>query len=144
MVTGTGDDRRGETFEDLAEYIRAYRAGGYDVAHVAESICGDCGGRGFEVVTDGDDGAQRICVTCGNVAFIADSADYWEEEEVGDCTCPCGGTTFAVGLGLAMREDGVDVRWISVGLRCLTDGRLGVYADWKISYGPSGHLRLQA
>ncbi len=52
----------------------------------------------------------------------------------------------AVGFSL---RDGGDVRWISIGLRCLTDNTLtdttlGVYADWKINYGPSGHLLSQA
>ena len=33
-----------------------------------------------------------------------------------------------------------EIRWISVGLRCLTDGTLGVYTDWKIDYTPTAHL----
>lgn len=33
-----------------------------------------------------------------------------------------------------------EVRWVSVGLRCLTDGTLGVYTDWKIDYTPTAHL----
>jgi hypothetical protein len=37
-----------------------------------------------------------------------------------------------------------DGRWISIGIRCLTDNALGVYADWKINYGPSGHHPSQA
>jgi hypothetical protein len=41
------------------------------------------------------------------------------------------------GLLVAQRRN---VRWISIGLRCLTDNTPGVYADWKINYGPSGHL----
>jgi hypothetical protein len=32
------------------------------------------------------------------------------------------------------------VRWISLGLRCVQDGTLGVYADWKVDYSPTGHL----
>jgi hypothetical protein len=40
-----------------------------------------------------------------------------------------------VAVGFSLR-DGGDVRWISIGLRCLTDNTLGVYADWKINYGP--------
>jgi hypothetical protein len=48
-----------------------------------------------------------------------------------------------VAVGFSLR-DGGDVRWISIGLRCLTDNTLGVYADWNINYGPSGHLLSQA
>jgi len=36
------------------------------------------------------------------------------------------------------------VRWVSVGLRCLKDNALGVYADTKIDYSPSRHLLGQA
>jgi hypothetical protein len=32
------------------------------------------------------------------------------------------------------------VRWVSLGLRCVQDGTLAVYADWKIDYSPTGHL----
>jgi hypothetical protein len=43
-------------------------------------------------------------------------------------------------VGFALHDDG-EVRWISVGLRCLADDNtLGVYADWKVNYSPSGHL----
>ncbi|GAA3941267.1 hypothetical protein [Actinoplanes auranticolor] len=52
---------------------------------------------------------------------------------------PCGNETFAAALGFALTAD-EEVRWISVGLRCLTDGTLGVYTDWKIDYTPSAHL----
>jgi len=61
----------------------------------------------------------------------------------GECRCPCGRGEVAVAVGFSLRDDG-DVRWISIGLRCLTDNTLGVYADWKINYGPSGHLLSQA
>lgn len=46
---------------------------------------------------------------------------------------------FTVGVGFALRDDG-DVRWISIGLLCVQDGTLGVYADWKIDYSPTDHL----
>jgi hypothetical protein len=53
--------------------------------------------------------------------------------------CLCGGERFDVAVGFALRKDG-EVRWVSVALRCTADGVLGVYADWKIDYSPSGHL----
>jgi hypothetical protein len=37
-----------------------------------------------------------------------------------------------------------EVRWISLGLGCLTDGVLGVYSDWKIDYVPTAHLLADA
>ena len=62
----------------------------------------------------------------------------WMMEALGDLL------GFAVCLvliryGFAMTADN-EVRWISVGLRCLTDDTLGVYTDWKIDYGPTAHL----
>ena len=58
-------------------------------------------------------------------------------------SCPCGGETFAVAVGFAMAADD-EVRWISLGLRCLTGGVLGVYSDWKIDYVPTAHLLADA
>jgi hypothetical protein len=37
-----------------------------------------------------------------------------------------------------------EVRWISVGLRCLADNTLGVYTDWKVDYLPTAHLLADA
>jgi hypothetical protein len=135
---------RGEDFADLADYIREFQAEGYPVDQVVESVCGHCNGRAFRVLVDDTEGcAQRTCVGCGTAAFIADSAETWEEADPGECECPCGGGEFAVAVGFSLRDDG-EVRWISIGLRCLTDNTLGVCADWKISYGPSRHLLSQA
>ncbi|MBG6134410.1 hypothetical protein [Longispora fulva] len=135
---------RGEEFADLAEFIRHFQAGGYPVDTVVESTCRPCGGYSFRVALDDEEGcAQRVCVNCGVAAFIADSAEYWTEADPGECECPCGGDEFTVAVGFALR-DGQDVRWISVGLRCLTDNSLGVYTDWKIDYSPTEHLFNQA
>jgi hypothetical protein len=54
---------------------------------------------------------------------------------------PCGNEEFAVAVGFAFFDDG-EVRWISIGLRCLKDNTLGVYADTKIDYSPSRLLDL--
>lgn len=137
-------NKSGESGEGIAEFIHEFRAGGYPVTRVAEAVCRHCAGRAFRVAVDDDEGcAQRVCVACGAAAFIADSADYWAEADPGECECPCGGGEFAVSVGFALLDD-EEVRWISVGLRCLTDNALGVYADWKIDYTPTKHLLDQA
>ena len=156
-----------EGFGALAAYVRDYRAGGYPVTTVTESVCTDCGGRAFHVALDDEAGcAERACTACGGTALLADSADYWPEAELVECECPCGGDVFAVAVGFGSGEgdgdvqgygrgagfgvgavragDRDDVRWVSIGLRCLRDGTVGVYTDWKIDYSPSGHLRGQA
>jgi hypothetical protein len=140
----SGELWRGEDFADLADYIRHFQAEGYQVDQVVESVCGHCNGRAFRVLVDDTEGcAQRTCIGCGTAAFIADSAENGDEADPGECQCPCGRGEVAVAVGFSLRDDG-DVRWISIGLRCLTDNTLGVYADWKINYGPSGHLLSQA
>ncbi|MFI0405232.1 hypothetical protein [Actinomadura sp. 3N508] len=142
MIDTSGELWRGEDFADLAAFIREYQAEGYAVGEVTESVCGQCGGRAFRVLA-GQDAAQRTCTGCGTSEFIVDSADYWEEAEPDECECPCGGDEFAAAVGFSLRPDG-DVRWVSLGLRCLADGTLGVYTDWKINYGPSAHLVTKA
>jgi hypothetical protein len=134
---------RGEDFDDLSEYIRSFKAGGYPVATVAESRCGECGGHSFRVNIDEEEATQRVCLTCGTVAFIGDSAEHWTVTDHDSCACPCGGEEFAAAVGYALLDDG-EVRWVSVGLRCLKDNTLGVYADTKIDYSPSRHLLDQA
>lgn len=135
---------RGGDFAALAAHVKDHRAGGYEVTYVAESVCAHCGGRAFEVGVDDEAGcAQRRCLTCGEFTLIADSSDYWSEAQPEPCECPCGGDVFAVAVGFAPAEAD-EVRWVSIGLRCLKDNRLGVYTDWKIDYTPSGHLRDMA
>ncbi|MEV4724747.1 hypothetical protein [Micromonospora humida] len=134
---------RGENVDDLADYLRYFAAGGYPVNTVVESRCAGCDGRSFRVDIDEEEATRRTCLACGAVAFIGDSADYWDETGHDSCSCPCGGEQFAVAVGYALGADG-EVRWISVGLRCLDDGTLGVYADTKIDYIPSRHLLDQA
>ena len=65
--------------------------------------------------------------------------DHVDDCEFGEATCPCGGDLFGVAVGFSLLDDG-EVRWVSLGLRCRSDGQLGVYTDWKIDYGPSRHL----
>ena len=74
--------------------------------------------------------------------FIADREEHWDDDESADyfCGCPCGAEEFAGAVGFSSREDGQGVRWVFIGLRCLSCGLLGIYEDWKISYGPSLHL----
>lgn len=134
---------RGDGFDDLAEFIRHFEAGGYPVATVVESRCAECDGRAFRVDIDDEEATRRMCLGCGAIAFIGDGADYWNEDDHDSCACPCGNEEFAVAVGFAFFDDG-EVRWVSVGLRCLKDNTLGVYADTKIDYSPSRHLLDQA
>ncbi|MGS2617118.1 hypothetical protein ACVCAH_21725 [Micromonospora sp. LZ34] len=139
-IDGPGRWRAGTASAELDTYLRQFAAGGYPVARVVHAACVRCGGSDFGVRVDDDPGyAERTCHACGDRSLLLDAADVAEDADPGDAACPCGGERFDVAVGFALREDG-EVRWVSVGLRCTADGVLGVYADWKIDYSPSGHL----
>jgi hypothetical protein len=124
---------------DLATYIREYEAGGLPVDHVKGLVCGRCRGTVFLVSVDDDDNcAVATCRNCLADKAIADTGKRLQDAELGECDCVCGGETFEVAVGFAMAGD--DVRWVTVGLRCLTDDVLGVILDWKIDARPSAHL----
>ncbi len=124
---------------DFSGFLKDVTADGYPVGHVVEAVCA-CGGRTFGVEV-GDEGecARRVCVACGEGAFIGDSDEYWDEVEPDGCACPCGGEVFELAVGFSLLPDG-EVRWVTVALRCVADGEFGVYADWKIDYLPSRQL----
>ncbi|MEV8362613.1 hypothetical protein [Streptomyces niveus] len=110
---------------------------------IAPSVCEGCGGRVFLFLVNAS-GAERRCSGCGSRAFIADSEEYWNEEswegdEPGGAGCPCGSEEFEAAVAFSLGGDGL-VRWVTVGLRCVEDGFCGIYADWKIDYGPTDHL----
>lgn len=79
---------------------------------------------------------------------MLDSADYADDASPEECACPCGGEEFELAVGFAMAEVadaegspiGREVNWVSIGARCVRDGTLGVYADWRIGYAPTDHL----
>ena len=143
MVIGGSGQRPEMTAAELDAYLREFQAGGYPVARVVHARCGRCGGSAFGVRIDDDAGyADRTCHLCGDRSVMLDAADVAEDADPGDAACLCGGERFDVAVGFALREDG-EVRWVSVALRCTADGALGVYADWKIDYSPSGYLMVR-
>ena len=134
---------KGESFEDLADYIRQLTADTYPADRIVQSVCG-CGNTTFHLLADQDEGcAQRICTKCQLVAFICDSAEQWDDAEPVKVRCSCKRTVFELGIGFSMRAPD-EVRWITIGQRCIICGTLGSYVDWKIDYGPSEHLLVMA
>jgi hypothetical protein len=141
-VSVHGDDQVGEGVPaELAAFLRGAVDG--RPVKIAPSVCEGCGGRVFFVLVNAS-GAERECSGCGSRALIADSEGYWNEESweddaPGPAGCPCGSEEFEAAVAFSLGGDGA-VRWVTVGLRCIKDGFCGVYADWKIDYGPTGHL----
>jgi hypothetical protein len=134
---------RGADFNDLAEYIKLITAEGYPADQIVQSVC-VCGNTTFRLLADPDEGcAQRICTACGAAAFIGDSDEYWEDAEARRVRCPRGHTILELGVGFSLRDDG-DVKWITIGQRCVKCGVLARYVDWKINYSRSVHLLSMA
>lgn len=139
MIDRSGPLWRGGSFEDLADYVREYTSASYPAGRVVQSRCSSCAATTFAMRVDDEEGcAVRRC-GCGTSAFIADSAEYADDADLGEAACPCGATTFEVGVGFSVHDDG-DIRWVTVGARCVSCGGLGVYAEWKIDYSPTEHL----
>jgi len=135
----------GETYEDLAEYLRELTAGGYPADEVRECVCATCQGRVFGLRADRNEGgARRTCRACRTKQFIADSGEYWDECEPRTWKCVCGSKDANLAVAYSLYEKGGDVRWITVGQRCTSCGVLGSYVDWKVAYGPSDHLLNQS
>lgn len=139
-ITRKGQTWSGTAAADLDTYLRAFAAGGYPVSLAVRPRCPCGAGDGFDVLLDDEEGAAvRVCGGCAQEVAMLDSADHLDDAELGRATCPCGGDRFDVAVGYALLDDG-EVRWVSVALRCRVDGRLGVYADWKVDHLPSRHL----
>ena len=140
MIDKTGQRWTGENFVDLAEYVTAYSSRNYRADDIRQSRCGTCQGTVFGLVIDDTEGcAQRTCGSCSASAFICDSAEYWDQADPGEAECPCGGGDFETAVGFSFIERG-EIRWITVGGRCVRCGVLGVYAEWKVDYEPSRQL----
>jgi hypothetical protein len=144
-ISREGDWWHGSDSADLDAFLTAATADSYPVSDVRHARCRGCGGTVFQVAADDTDGyVERTCTGCGDRFLMLDSADYAEEAEPEAAVCDCDGDRFEVAVGYALYEDGKDVRWVNVALRCVEDGLMGIYADWKIGYGPSLHLLEQA
>ncbi len=148
-IDKSGQLWKGTVAGDLDEFLPAFAAGGYAVERVIHSACGECGGTVFALRVDDEQGyADRRCLRCSHSFLMLDSEDSAEDAEPGECACPCGGEAFELAVGYAMVDvasvdgspAGREVKWVSVGARCVQDGALGVYTDWKIDYGPTNQL----
>jgi hypothetical protein len=140
-IDESGDFWRGTDSADVDTYLAAFTADGYPATTVVHAVCAACGGDRFQVRLDDDEGcAERTCAACGARSWLLDSAEYEEDADLEEAACPCGEEIFELAVGFAYYDGGEDVRWVYVGLRCVADGTLGCFADWKIDYSPTSHL----
>jgi hypothetical protein len=140
-IDRSGTGWTGSAPDDIEEYLTAYSAEGYPSTVVVPATCAACDGVQFSVRLDDDEGCvERTCASCRARVLMLDSAQYVDDAELESAACPCGGETFNVGVGFAFYDGAEDVHWVYIGLRCVADGALGCYGEWKIGYGPSRHL----
>ena len=129
--------------EDIREYLDAFTEESYPMNEFRLARC-NCGGLVFRLEADTFEGsARRHCLSCGKGHFICDSEDCWDESDPEKWQCvECGADQTNVGVGFSLYDDGDDIRWLYIGVRCAQCGVLGCFVDWKIGYGPS--LQLMA
>jgi hypothetical protein len=126
---------------DIAEFLSAYSADGYQTHEFRLAQC-SCGSAQFKLEADDNEGtARRTCVACGVENYICDSKEYWEDSEPELLECiECKSQSANVGVGFSLYEDDGEVKWLYVGYRCAKCGVLGCFAGWKVAYAPSRHL----
>jgi hypothetical protein len=135
----------GSEAADIEAYLRAYEAEGHLVDETRLCKC-KCGSIEFRLEADRNEGcAQRLCAGCGTKHLICDSAKYWNDAEPENWFCVvCQGVIGNVAVGFSLyeadEEEERDVRWISVGVRCVGCGTLSSPVDWKVGYGSSYQL----
>ena len=138
-IDETGKWWKGEEFADLVRYVQLLTQEGSGADRVVQSHC-SCGGTVFHLSADPDEGcAQRTCKACGTKSFIGDSADTWDDAKPKQVRCVCKSTELELGIGFALRPDG-EIKWITVGQRCVKCGVLASSVDWGVDYAPSTHL----
>lgn len=129
---------------DIGPYLvdLAIEEGTYPINQFRLAICA-CGSQEFRLIGDQDEGAaKRTCAACDVTQFICDGEDYWVEAVPEKLVCTvCKSDVFNLGVGFSLSSGSApDVRWITVGERCVKCGTLGSFVDWKISYSPSMQL----
>ena len=82
---------RGESVDDLVEYLRIYTDDSYPAIYIRQSVCESCQGTVFGLRGDQDEGAvRRTCRACHAKVFIGDSGEVWSDCSPKTCKCPCG------------------------------------------------------
>ncbi|GAB3652174.1 hypothetical protein GCM10027589_09440 [Actinocorallia lasiicapitis] len=142
-----GEWWKGDSAADIADYLEELAPGGYPIHAARPSRCKDCSGTVFCIELDaGGVCARRTCVACGLLAYLLDSDEYWMADDDGSgpekIGCPCGSDRFECTIGFSFLEGDGEVRWVSVGVRCVEDGVLGCCSDWQIRYGPGSRYLL--
>lgn len=138
-IDTTGKWWKGQNSDDLTKYIRLLTAESHVATRFVVAKC-SCGNKHFQLFGDQDEGcAKRLCVSCGAESLICDSEEVWAESKPKKLKCRCKNDVYEIAVGFSLREDG-EIKWVTVGERCIACGMLGSYVDWSIKYAPTAHL----
>lgn len=134
---------KGENIYDLMEYTKLYTEKTGNPSNILIEPKCDCSNNHFYIeVIQGISAIKRRCSKCGQEAFIADSEKHWPNYRPETVKCSCNNKEFELVVAFSMRTSIFykEVKWITVGQRCVKCGILGSSVGWKIDYSPSGHL----
>jgi hypothetical protein len=127
----------GDAPSDIEEYLKELKVEGYAVDRFTQSRC-KCGSFVFALNVDREnEAAMRTCAVCSLTGPIGDSEKYFDANTAEPYVCvECGSRQCNVGVGFSLYEPtGIDIRWVSVGVRCAKCGVLGCFGDWKVGGG---------
>ena len=137
---------KGGDFQDLVLFLEDFSQDEFPAERFAKCVC-TCGESAFHCVGNAEAGfAERICAACDSAHKVCDSAMHWNADTLEVFACPCGAEVFELGVGFSMRSGAhsEEVKWVTLGGRCLACGILAAYVEWRVQYMPSGHLLTQA
>ena len=126
----------GTTVEDTeTEMIRFSKQNTYVATRFMQSRC-NCGSIIFKLESDETEGAARhICVGCGSIHLMGDSAEYADDADFDNSVCICDHDEFQLLSGVALYEDSNDVRWYYIGCLCDNCQLTSVFAHYKCEAG---------
>ena len=131
----------GTTAADIDTYLAEFSEKQGDVVgEVVHARCSVCDADRFHLEVDDEEGfARRRCTARAPVVML-DAADVAEDACSPRRRPPLRWRASSRSRSASPAAQDRKVRWVYLGLRCVLDGVLGVYADWGIDYTPSRHL----
>jgi hypothetical protein len=128
--------------QDLTDYLKTHGAAGYPVDDVRHCACHTCGANVFEVHgVIGEPAAKRVCTSCGDHRYIADSERYWNPRNEYVAVCTCDEQAFTMAVGFSLYKPGTDgIRAVATAERCVACGAIDSLAEWMLRTADLGLL----
>jgi len=81
---------------------------------------------------------RHSCRTCGHLQYVADSEQYWDDDQAYISVCDCEEELFNVATGFSLYgelDDPDGIRSLATAERCLACGTVASLAQWMIRTG---------